>query len=144
MKFIGPYPIGAIRTQRELQDVVTEARKEKKAIRLYGVSQGGYFEEMFLTSKSRIFSTETSPDIKQLTYRARSTWSGKRYYEATLCLADRNIEDNNGRRGGHNRHMLFTNRRAAEAYSQQLKNDRAYQFEIKEWHARCSRLFARF
>src|ERR1700744_4679569 len=141
MKLIVNYPTGAIRTQRELQDVVTEARREKKAIRLYQVSQGGYFKEMFLTSKSKIFSTETSPHIKQLAYHMRSTWSSRRYYPVTLWLADNNVTDNNGKEGGYNRHMLFTNRKAALAYSEQLKNDKTYQAEVKAWHDHCSRIF---
>ena len=137
------YPAGAIKTQAELQDIVTEARKEKKAIRLYEVSQGGHFSELFITSKTRIEPGKHSPDIMGFEYFRKASWGDKRLYKTHGCLGDLNITDKCGRRGGHNRHMLFSNRELARRYAQQLSTDKQYLAAVERHHAECDRLFSR-
>lgn len=127
------YAHGAIKTRNELLDLIIEARKEKKAIRLYAVTQGGYFNELFLTSKSKI---DGDPDLEKFYHWQRSPLASERFWKTHSCLGDLNIG-----RGGHNRHQLFANRRLALAYSEQLKADAEYQSAVKEWHRRCDTLF---
>lgn len=135
------HPKGAIKTQGELTDLIVEARTEKKAIRLYAVEQGGHFSEVFLTSKSKCFANETSPDIYQVKLWARSPFGQARFCRSSRCLGDLNIASKTKPARFYNRHMLFSNRKLAEAYSTCLKNDLAYQREIREHHARCARMF---
>lgn len=142
LRFKG-YPVGAIKTQGELQDIVTEARKKKKAIRLYEVSQSGYFSELFITSKSRIEAKPTSPDLLSLSYFMRSTSGRKRYFKTTGCLGDRNVVDKHGRHSGHNRHFLFANKALAQRYANELSTDADYIAAVKRHHAECERLFSR-
>lgn len=127
------YAHGAIKTRNELLDLIIEARKEKKAIRLYAVTQGGYFNELFLTSKSKI---DGDPDLEKFTHWSRSVMPGRRFWKSYSCLGDLNIGC-----GGHNRHQIFANRRLALAYSEQLKADVGYQEAVKAWHQHCDTLF---
>lgn len=136
------YAKGAIRTHAELLDIVIEARKDKKAIRLYVVEQSGYFSELFLTSKSKI---EASNNIGIWSFNCwtKSAWSSKPY-RTTRCLGDLNVVDKDGYQGGHNRHQLFSNRRAALEYSETLKQDAGYLRAVAEHHRRCDAMFRGF
>jgi len=138
MHFQG-YAPGAIKTRAQLLDVVIEARKEKKAIRLYTVEQAGYQSEIYLTSKSKVFTNDSGFD--SLTCWSKSGSSRQRYYRYDRCLFDLNITDRNGRNPGHNRHQLFLNRRHADAYGAALRNDATYHAAVKRWHEKCNRLF---
>lgn len=135
------YAPGAIKTRAQLLDLIIEARKERKAIRLYAVVQSGRFEEVFLTSKSAI-SMQDSTGIESFTMFMRSSYGGSRYYRISRCLGDLNIVGKT-RAGGHNRHQLFANRRLAEAYSTSLKSDTAYLAAVAERHASFDRIFGR-
>lgn len=140
MRFQG-YPKGAIRTGEELTDLIVEARKSRKAIRLYEVSQGGAFSECAITSSARIAPAgKHSPDILALPVHRMSSWGGARWYSSHICLGDVNITYK-GRSGGHNRHMLFSNRRSATEYADALKSDVAYQRAVKDWHRECNEMF---
>ena len=127
------YAHGAIKTRNELLDLIIEARKEKKAIRLYAVIQGGYFSELFLTSKSKIDGVS---GLEKFDHWQRSPLASERFWKTYSCLGDLNIEG-----GGHNCHQLFANRRLALAYSEQLKADAEYQAAVKDWHRHCDTLF---
>lgn len=129
------YAPGAIKNRAQLLDIIIEARKSKKAIRLYAVEQGGYFSELFLTSKSTIVQDAA---YEKFSCFAKSSWSGARYYRSHRYLGDLNIVAKDGRQPGHNRHQLFSNRRHATEYAEKLKGDAGYQQAVKEWHARCS------
>lgn len=140
MRFQG-YAKGAIKTRAELLDLVIEARKGKKAIRLYSVEQGGHFGEHALTSRSKI-ETHASTDYDFVTLHTLSRYSG--WYKTERCLGDLNIVEKNGRHSGHNRHQLFSNRRSAEEYAAKLAADAPYQQAIKDFHKRMDNIFNRW
>lgn len=144
MRFQG-YAKGAIKTRAELLDIVIEARKSKKAIRLYSVEQGGYFGEHALTSRSKI-ETHASTDFDFITLHtfSRSRCSNKGWYKTERCLGDLNIVEKNGRHSGHNRHQMFSNRRCAEEYAAKLAADAPYQQAIKDFHKRMDGIFGRW
>lgn len=134
------YAPGAIRNRAALLDYIIEARKERKAVRLFAVVQSGHLSEMFLTSKSAI-SEQDSSGIESFTCWQRATWTGRKYYRSHHCLGDLNVAGKQ-RRGGHNRHQLFANRRLAQEYSEILKADRAYLAAVAEHHRHCAKLFS--
>lgn len=140
------YPSGAIRTYHELNDLLAEAGKTRRAIRLHIVEQGGHQSEFIVTRKSRVAAGKHAPDIFFINGWASSRWSRSpaakdRWYKTERALGDLNILARNGRSGGHNRHMLFRNRRAANEYADSLRHDAAYQASIKQFHARCDKMF---
>lgn len=144
MRFQG-YAKGAIKTRAELLDLVIEARKGKKAIRLYSVEQGGHFGEHALTSRSKI-ETHALTDYDFIALHTLSKYGGGKpeWYRNERCLGDLNIVEKNGRHSGHNRHQLFSNRRCAEEYAARLAADAPYQQAIKDFHKRMGSIFNRW
>lgn len=137
------YPAGAIKHRQEVLDLIIEARKEKKAIRLYAVEQSGHLREMFLTSKSRMVKPKedgmcTGPRFYMVEH-TRTLYNGynrKEYYESHILMGSYDIGVPND-----TEHRLFTNRKLAEQYSETLKNSKEYLQEVKEHHERCNRMF---
>lgn len=136
------YAPGAIKTRAELNDLLAEAGKSKRAIRLYAVGQSGHKEELFITSKTRvqIRTYDSGWQYEFFTPWTRSTISGKRYFQYDRSLADLNIQGKL-KAGGHNRHQLFRNKRCADEYAVMLKADPAYIASVKRHHERCSEIF---
>ena len=136
------YPAGAVKTHAELTDLIAEAGKTRRAIRLHLVEQGGYQASIIVTGKTRIVASQGfGTPIYSFEGWAKATWRPYGWYKSHRCLGDLNIADKTGRSGGHNRHMLFRNKRCADEYAHQLQNDPVYQQEVREHHARCARAF---
>lgn len=149
-KWIYEYPPGAIKSREELRDIITEARKEKKAIRLYSVSQSGSFGILYLTSKSRLKKPKKETGlcsgdsfysvavIKEVTWRDRSG-TAERFRRDELLCGTYSIGVNPSAE-----HRLFTNRTHAENYSKKLKSSKAYMQYVDAWHAYCAKMFDDF
>jgi hypothetical protein len=140
-------PAGRIKTRGELLDLIIEARKEKKAIRLYLVEQSGHLGEFFITSQSRLSKPKyetglaSGPNFysvngRKLAYWERDAAPKRRYYSYEILTGSYNIEVD-----GSSDHYAFTNRALAERYSNFLKNDAAYMRYVREWHAYCDKVF---
>lgn len=137
------YAPGAIKTRAQLTDLIAEAGKTRRAIRLYAVEQGGHMSELFITSKTKITIQTFDSGWQYESFKpwARSTWSKERYFQSERSLADLNIRGKTGKPGGHNRHQLFSNRRLADEYATKLRNDAQYQQAIKDFHGRIDKMF---
>lgn len=136
------YPAGSIKTREEFRELVIQARKGKKAIRIYLVEQIGHVREVFITSKSQMQKpTESLPGdaFFKCHVMAKSSFPPKGYYPSDILLGSYSIGVMSSEH-----HRAFTNRRSAEQYSNELKNDPEYVAEVKAHWARCERLFGRF
>lgn len=144
-------PAGRIRAREELRDLVIEARKTRRPIRVYLVQQSGNMSEFFITSKSRLEKPDANPGEpcsgddfykvqgKMLTGYGSRRRPADRYYSSHILAGSFNI----GVDGGSH-HYAFTNRALAERYSNVLKTDPVYTKYVHDWHAYCDRTFARF
>jgi hypothetical protein len=145
-----PVPKGAVRLRQEIIDLVIEARKTKRPVRLYLVQQSGYLSEFFITSKSRLHKPEAGgyglcegPSFYKLTGMSKSGFGSRkrpqdRYYKGDVLMGSFNIEAD----GGAFHHRAFTNRKLAEEYSAVLKSDEIYCKYVRDWHSYCSSAFA--
>lgn len=142
-----PAPVGRIKTRDELVDLIIEARKEKKAVRIWTVAQSGYLSPFFITSKSRLEKPDESAgysrddnfyEVKgyKLSTFGNRTRAEDRYYRDRILTGSYNIGCNGG-----SHHYAFTNRVLAERYSETLKTDPIYTQYVKDWHAYCDRTF---
>ena len=142
-------PRGRIKTRAEMRDLIIEARKEKKAIRVYLVEQSGYLTEFFITSRSRLEKPQSESGIcsgsnfyrvkgRKLANWKRDASLAARYYAVEILMGSYNIEANGG-----NDHYAFTNRALAERHSKFLQTDAAYCKYVKDWHAYCDHTFGR-
>lgn len=146
-----PAPVGAIRTRQEVRDLVIEARKEKKAIRIWTVTQSGHLDCFYLTSKSRLHKPEDL-GLRYTSENDHAFWhvdavvdhscigmkgTNSRWFKKHELLGSYNIEASGG-----NCHYAFTSKLAASRYSEELKNDARYQQSVKEHHERCARMFS--
>ncbi len=142
------YPPGAIQHMDDLMAIIIEARKEKKAIRLWTVQQSGYLSPLYIVSKTKRYKAgtpnPTSPndislhaDIIYPVFRDFSSygWS-KRWHQSHEYPSQYGINSN-----FNVEHRVFTNKAMAERYSETLKNDRVYMEDVKNWHAECNRMF---
>lgn len=145
MHFQG-YAPGAIKTRAELNDLLAEAGRTKRAIRLYAVEQGGHMSELFITSRTKVTITTYDSGWQYEAFDAwtRSSSFKERWFKYDRSLADLNIQGKVAGKGGHNRHQLFRNHRSAEDYAAQLRNDAGYQQAIKDFHKRIDRVFGAF
>lgn len=151
-KYANHWPAGAIRSKEELMDLVIEARKEKKAIRIHTVNQSGYMSVFYIYSKTKLYKTGTphpNPvlsgiscpsdvlypvfhDHSRITkHRGVQRWFKTDEHPASYGIDDRYGTD----------HRMFTNKMHAENYSELLKNDPEYLEEVRQWHAKCNKLF---
>lgn len=133
-------PKGRIKTLAELQDIIIEARKEKKAIRLWGVQQLGHLEEIFLTSKSKIIKPEKPGEFghyNTVPCWMRSPSPRERWYKYHFLPASYGIHDSKY----DTEFALFTNKRLAMEYSERLKSDPKYIASVRRWHDRCAIIF---
>lgn len=149
-KWSWKYPPGAITTREVLQDIIIEARKERKAIRLYGVCQMGHFETWFLTSKSRLNKPESKvglcsgdsfysvPAYKLSSFTSRHEPKHRFYRDKFLCGSYSIGTLSN------EYHRMFQNARLAREYAEELKNDPEYVLSVKEHWARCEKAFSRY
>ncbi len=135
-----PAPLGAIQKREEIIELVIEARKEKKAIRVWTVTQSGHLSCFYITSKSRLHKADTAGQWKVDCYHDHSLIGMKqtndRWFKHYELMGSYNIESCGG-----NCHFAFTSRIAAKRYSEELKNDNDYIQSVKEWHDRCDRMF---
>lgn len=140
-KWSNRYPAGSIKTREEFRDLVIEARKGKKAIRIYLVEQMGHMREVFLTSKSQMHKpTESVPgDAFFKCHVMAKISSPKEYYPTDILMGSYSIGVMSSEH-----HRAFTNRMSAEQYASELKNDPEYVAEVKAHWARCERLFGKF
>lgn len=139
------HPPGAIRFRRELLDLVIEARKEKKAIRIYLVSQSGYMSEFFITSKSRMSKPKhetglaSGSSFYSVNGWRKSHFRDNGYYKSEILTGSYNIECSSS-----SNHCAFTNFLSAKKYSDHLKDDAAYVACVKAHHAWCNKIFRDF
>ena len=145
-------PAGRIRTREELRDLVIEARKERKAIRIYLVQQSGYMNEFFITSRSRLEKPKheeglcSGDNFYSVNGHQLSTFGSPkspkdRYYKTEILCGSFGI---GVRQLGGSPHYAFTNRVTAQRYSLFLKTHKAYMQYVRDWHAYCDRTFPRF
>lgn len=137
------YAPGAIKSRAELTDLIAEAGKSKRAIRIYAVEQSGHQSDLFITSKTP-FQIRTFDGGWQYEFFdpwTRSVWSKKRYYKCDRSLSDLNITGKVTKLGGHNRHQLFRNKRCADEYAAALSTDAEYLRSVAAHHAKCARIF---
>jgi hypothetical protein len=142
-------PDGRIRTREELRDLIIEARKERKAIRIYLVEQSGHMSQFFLTSKSRLEKPEHEHGLcsgdnfysvkgKKLAGWERRLEPKHRYYSDRILCGSYGI---GVQQYGGSPHYAFTNRILAERYSLFLKTHKAYAQYVRDWHAYCANVF---
>lgn len=145
-------PAGRIKTREELLDLIIEARKDRKAIRIYLVEQSGHMGQFFLTSKSKLNKPEaedglcSGPNFYSVNGRKLAGWERHRapkhryYSDSILCgTYGIGVPQYSG-----SPHYAFTNRLLAERYSLFLKTHAAYMKYVKDWHAYCDRTFPMF
>lgn len=143
-------PAGRIKTREELLDLIIEARKGKKAIRIYLVEQSGYMSQFFLTSKSKLNKPDSEsglcsgPSFYRVNGRKLSTWKRRsepkhRYRPDDILCGSYGI---GVPQFGGSPHYAFTNRIAAERYSLFLKTHKAYIQYVSDWHRYCDRSFS--
>lgn len=152
-RFAAKYAAGAIRTSQEIVDLVIEARKEKKAIRLYCVGQMGQISAFYLTSKSRYVrnkrerdgsSSLIGPAYDEVTgfndhAFGKHTGTNRRWHKSRILAG---TYDLGGSSGFSPEHRLFTNRLLAERYGEALKADPEYVAGVKAHWARCRTMFS--
>jgi hypothetical protein len=142
-------PVGRIKTREELRDLVIEARKEKKAIRIYLVEQSGHIREFFLTSKSRLMKPDadeglcSGDNFYKVNGKAEASWHKRsapkhRYYSTDILCGSYGI---GVQQYGGSPHYAFVNRQLAQRYSTFLKTNAAYMEYVRQWHAYCDRTF---
>lgn len=138
-----PAPLGAILKREEIIELVIEARKEKKAIRVWTVTQSGHLSCFYITSKSRLHKNESAGQWKLDCYHDHSVIgmknTNRRWFKNHELMGSYNIESYGG-----NCHFAFTSKIAAKRYSEELKNDKDYIQSVKDWHSQCDRMFGRF
>lgn len=142
------YPPGAIRSREQLRDLIIEARKERKAIRLYAVEQMGHVAEFYVTPKSRLSKPEYESGLCSGEafysvdgYRGCQSYgpgAKNRYYKYKLLCGSYSVGCMS-----NEHHRLFQNRQHAENYSRALKDDAEYVLSVKEHWARCDMIFGR-
>jgi hypothetical protein len=145
-------PAGRIKTREELQDLVIEARKERKAIRIYLVEQSGHLAEFFLTSKSRLNKPESEdglcsgPNFYKVEGKRLASWERHkaprhRYYSSHILCGSYaiGVPAHDGAP-----HYAFTNRKFAERFSLYLKTHKEYMQYVTAWHAYVSESFRDF
>lgn len=144
-------PPGAIKSMEEMRDLIIEARKEKKAIRIYTVNQGGRLGTFYIISKSRIYK-KGSPFPDRMGLNRGINDIGDVIEPAIHDHSCINMRGTNRRwfkshefidsyTGDYTEHRMFTNKQHALNYSNKLKNDPVYQQEVKDWHAYCDKMF---
>jgi len=146
------YPTGALQRVEDVLDLVIEARKSRKAIRIYAVVQSGYIRTFFLTSKTKLYRPGGKhPDphfsidnVNHVLYPIYADYGSlgytipkKRYMRGHELLESFGINSR-----FESAHRIFTGRIAAEVYSQKLQHDSQYMKEVREWHAFCDELFS--
>lgn len=147
------FPAGALKTVEEVLDLVIEARKERKAIRIWTVQQSGYLSCFYLISKTKLYrpggkhpdpSYSSIDNVNHVLYPTVSDHSiigmkstNNRWFKGHTLLESYGIKTN-----FKNEHRMFTNYKLAKQYSEQLKNDPIYIEDVKRWHAYCGRLFS--
>ncbi len=142
-------PAGRIKTREELLDLIIEARKGKKAIRIYLVEQSGHMAQFFLTSKSRLSKPEaeeglcSGPNFYSVNGKKLAGWERRRapkhrYYSDKILCGSYGI---GVAQYLGSPHYAFTNRLHAERYSLFLKTHPAYTKYVKDWHAYCAENF---
>jgi hypothetical protein len=145
-------PAGRIKTREELRDLIIEARKGKKAIRLYLVEQSGHMRQFFITSKSRLMKPDaeeglcSGDNFYKVNGKALASWDKHRapkhrYYSTDILCGSYGI---GVQQYGGSPHYAFVNRQLAERFSLFLKTHRGYMQYVRDWHAYCERTFPRF
>lgn len=140
------YPPGAVKTRDELRDLIIEARKEKKAIRLYAVGQMGHLRVYYLTSTSQLqkpkyktglcsgdsfYSTAAYVDHSCIGHNK----TNNRWFKDQILCGSYSIGTMSSEH-----HRLFTNKMHAENYATELKNDAEYVKSVHEHWEWCSRM----
>lgn len=143
------WPIGSIRGYEQLMDLVIEARKERKAIRLYTVEQSGYIQKIYIYSKTKLYKVGQArpkgceytdhgsilfPVFEEYNFKAGKPLIERMRKDFFFC--DQHIL------GKHNSEFrLFSNRKAAEEYSNHLKTNKLYIQDVADHHSRCNEMF---
>ncbi len=135
-KFAEKYAVGAIAHSKELIDLVIEARKEKKAIRLWRVEQMGHISPFYLTSRSRYISNSRRDDGSFLSVlrpaynrvtgyvdHASIGYRGtrRRWFRTEILIGSYDID---GSSSYEPEHRIFTSKIAADRYSARCKGSR--------------------
>lgn len=148
------WPTGSLKRIEDILDLVIEARKTKRAIRVYTVTQLGYIDEFYLTSKTKLYRPgATHPTHSDILCQCHTLYpvfddhscigrlkTNTRWFRTDELLESYGV----GNVRYSTEHRMFTNQRAALEYSQFLKNDPVYIQEVREWHDHCAELFQKF
>lgn len=146
-------PTGAIRSVEEMLDLVIEARKTKRAIRIYTVNQGGSLSTFYIYSKTKLYrpgGKHPNPNwgidnVNYVLYPIVKDHSciGYKTTNRRWFKSDEILESFIPALSKYPavEHRMFTNKMAAEKYSKALSSDPIYMNEVREWHAYCYRMF---
>lgn len=149
------FPAGALRRVQDVLDLVIEARKEHKAIRIWTVEQAGYLSCFYIISRTKLYHPggkhpdpvySSIDNINHVLYPTISDHSSIGYKKTnnrwfkthTLCESF-GIEIHYP-----TEHRMFTNYKLALQYSNQLKNDKIYLEDVAQWHAYCAKIFSSY
>lgn len=143
------YPPGAISSRDDLLGYVIEARKTKRAFRLYVVEQMGAVGEFIVTPRSKLIKAPLDAPIcrgpvfdKLPAWRHFKSGRGKisdRYYRSDILMGSYSVGVMSSEH-----HRMFLNKRHAENYASELKSDPEYVLSVKEHWARCKQMFGDF
>ena len=146
------YPTGALQRVEDVLDLVIEARKSRKAIRIYTVNQSGHIRIFFLTSKTKLYrpggkhpdSHFSIDNVNHVLYPIYDDYGSLGYtIPKERWMRNHQLLESYGIKSRfQTAHRMFTNKMAAGEYSQTLKNDPQYMKEVREWHDFCNELFS--
>lgn len=152
--YYGKYPVGALKTRNEVLDLVIEARKEKKAIRIWTVNQLGRISAFYIYSKTKLYNQGAPnpcndglekvlfnmlyPVIHDHTIISHKK-TNMRWFKTHEFIGSYGVEETY-----NTEHRMFTNKRAATNYSNTLKNDPKYRADVEAHHQECAKLFSSF
>lgn len=145
------FPAGSLQRVQDVLDLVIEARKERKAIRIWTVGQSGYLSCFYILSKTKLYRPGGKhPDpnysidnVNHVLYPTVSDHPSVGYRKTNdrwfktheLC------ESYGIMTRFESEHRMFTNYKLALQYSNTLKNDKTYIEDVARWHSYCERMF---
>ena len=150
-------PAGAIKSAEEMLDLVIEARKEKKAIRIYTVSQSGHLSCFYIYSKTKLYrpggkhpnpTYDSLDNTNHVLYPILKDHSliGYKQTNNRWFKGDELLESYIPALSKFKptEHRMFQNKKHAENYSKALSSDPQYMLEVKQWHEYCRKSFSSF
>lgn len=127
------FPEGALRKVETLLAIMDEVAHGGEPATLYFVTQSGYMTEFPITAYTTIVETP----MLFGTHVALKIINPDNKYQ---FLSDVGV-GGNGETPVHDSHRTFTDKAAAEAYSNWMKTDPLYIASVKAWHDYCDESF---